>query len=1124
MYNKKFSRSIAIILILALSWVSLIPNYVFAENNQTNNSEISDNVSGILSDGDPKVKEAQEWLNETYGSYASFKPLEVDGKTGYSTVYNLIVALQIEIGLASSANGTFGPKTTSLTPTISKTAPGTNSNIIRILQHGLFCKGYGAYDDYGTYGDKTDEAIKQLQSDAGLDPTGIVTPMIFKAVLNTDALVINTYYGDAKVRYVQQRLNNLYSEYFGIMPCDGIYARSTNKALIYAVQAEENLTPSLIDGIFGLTTMNLFTTLNQNSSNENMIRLMQFAMYCNGYDVSYGLNDLSCFNGIYNLAMETRVKEFQEFMCLNVTGKIDSGTMASLLSSKGDTTRSADACDTSTRLDSAKISSIKNAGYSMVGRYLTNAKTGTLDKKMTTTEIDLIIDSDLSIIPIYQTYGGDVDYYTQTQGVEDAKSAEEAARKFGIPEGSTIYFAVDYDAYDFQVTEAIIPYFQKISETMDSLNGGYSGVYKVGIYAPRNVCNRVYKAGYIENSYVSDASTGYSGNLGYTMPEKWAFDQYCVDINVGSGNGLVGIDKVAYSKREQGVSYVEKDLKDLTEAYFATKYCLDLMGKNATGSGSSWDEDKQTIFYASYILLENRLIKENSEITKYLSNLILDGGTPNINKYFDIIDYLSSINSTTKKYCDKWETQYQNQAISTAANLIPVVGDIKNFAEAFTGEEIGTNRKLAWWERVLGFVCGLDTVVASASILTISLKEARVASKVLDLELTAGRITLNQYNSINGFKEIMFDDCDAIYSVVKSITKDGDNYKIVDIAGEEFTLSRTQLKNELIFNGYADNIAERMLVSFETGCFTGDTLVDTTDGLKRIDEIEIGDFVLSKNVETGDTDYKEVLNTYEKSTNEFIYLYTDDEVIETTKNHLFFVDDWWQTAEKIDVGDKVLTSEENYKEIEKIEVKLLNEPEKIYNLNVDEYHTYFVGEEKLLVHNMCTPTMTDWFRNLTETEFNALRKYQGDDIYEALNSGLRNGNVPENLQYLVPEIDSAISKGVLSEAETLYRGFTTPEIISNWDEIVRTQNFRFTDDAFVSTSTKESVAEMFAMGQGDEGIFATVKTKAGTNVAFMNTISDLVDEGEILLGRGHVFKITKAWEEDGMKYIIMEVE
>lgn len=62
---------------------------------------------------------------------------------------------------------------------------------------------------------------------------------------------------------------------------------------------------------------------------------------------------------------------------------------------------------------------------------------------------------------------------------------------------------------------------------------------------------------------------------------------------------------------------------------------------------------------------------------------------------------------------------------------------------------------------------------------------------------------------------------------------------------------------------------------------------------------------------------------------------------------------------------------------------------------------------------------------------------------------------------------------------------------------------------------------MFAMVHDDAGIFAVIKAKKGTNVANIGAIDPT--ESEILLGRGHTYKITKAWIEDGMKHVEMEV-
>ncbi|MDS0527221.1 peptidoglycan-binding protein [Clostridium sp. SHJSY1] len=131
-----------------------------------------------------------------------------------------------------------------------------------MLQGALFCKGYNPGGFTGTFGDGTKKAVIQLQSDAGLsNPIGVVTSLLMKSLLSMDAFVLlnyGEYNSDPNIRIIQQNLNRDYSsnQYFasdiGLVPCDGIYARSTNKALLYALQIEEGI--SIPNGVFGPTT------------------------------------------------------------------------------------------------------------------------------------------------------------------------------------------------------------------------------------------------------------------------------------------------------------------------------------------------------------------------------------------------------------------------------------------------------------------------------------------------------------------------------------------------------------------------------------------------------------------------------------------------------------------------------------------------------------------------------------------------------------------------------------------------------------------------------------------------------------------------------------------------------
>ena len=51
-------------------------------------------------------------------------------------------------------------------------------------------------------------------------------------------------------------------------------------------------------------------------------------------------------------------------------------------------------------------------------------------------------------------------------------------------------------------------------------------------------------------------SYGWSGNMGFSMPMNWAFDQFAT-VSVGSGEGRIEIDKDAVSGADNGVPYVD---------------------------------------------------------------------------------------------------------------------------------------------------------------------------------------------------------------------------------------------------------------------------------------------------------------------------------------------------------------------------------------------------------------------------------------------------------------------------------------------------------------------------------------------------------------------------------------
>jgi len=135
-------------------------------------------------------------------------------------------------------------------------------------------------------------------------------------------------------------------------------------------------------------------------------------------------------------------------------------------------------------------------------------------------------------------------------------------------------------------------------------------------------------------------------------------------------------------------------------------------------------------------------------------------------------------------------------------------------------------------------------------------------------------------------------------------------------------------------------------------CFTAGTKVQTDEGEKPIEEIEVGDKVLAKSDETGEVAYKEVVGLFQKQADEIYYVHIGDEIIEVTGEHPFWLDGkGWTFVKDLKVGDLLVSSDGSKLTIDKIE----KEPReaKVYNFEVADFNSYFVSNLGVWVHN-CT--------------------------------------------------------------------------------------------------------------------------------------------------------------------------
>ena len=203
------------------------------------------------------------------------------------------------------------------------------------------------------------------------------------------------------------------------------------------------------------------------------------------------------------------------------------------------------------------------------------------------------------------------------------------------------------------------------------------------------------------------------------------------------------------------------------------------------------------------------------------------------------------------------------------------------------------------------------------------------------------------------------------------------------------------LKGNGFWNGFADyyasaNLADIFLTSFAFAavgvmlsnvvgafqCFKEGTLVATEDGLKPIEEIKVGDKVLAYDEATGEQAYKPVLQLFRNKTEEWCEVFVEvngkTEIITSTPGHKYYLpnntenreiglqqehesyitlSEKWVSACKLKAGDKVLLSDGKYGIVKSVKIHALKTPETTYNFEVEDFHTYYVGEDSVCVHN-----------------------------------------------------------------------------------------------------------------------------------------------------------------------------
>lgn len=174
-----------------------------------------------------------------------------------------------------------------------------------------------------------------------------------------------------------------------------------------------------------------------------------------------------------------------------------------------------------------------------------------------------------------------------------------------------------------------------------------------------------------------------------------------------------------------------------------------------------------------------------------------------------------------------------------------------------------------------------------------------------------------------------------------------------------------------IING---STAINSVVSHNAPCFVAGTQILLENGLtKNIEDIVVGDYVMSFDLKNNESKISKVLNTFSKKIDKIVeYVFSDGNTLKATLDHpIYVIGKGWANylgepeeynnvsseeikatkkleVEKIEIGDVVKL---HNGDVKLVNMDVIEESTLVYNLSeIEKYHTYFANN--VLVHNL----------------------------------------------------------------------------------------------------------------------------------------------------------------------------
>lgn len=161
------------------------------------------------------------------------------------------------------------------------------------------------------------------------------------------------------------------------------------------------------------------------------------------------------------------------------------------------------------------------AGVKTVIRYYNHRNSATLPSKcLTREELRDLHGAGLAVAVVFEQRGGadgNIEDLDAQSGGEDAARALELAAEMQQPQGSTIYFAVDWDYFQQSELDQLATYFDRAKQALD-------GRFLVGVYGSGTVGKHLKSRGLVHHIWLAGA-TGWSGTESALEEGNWSLFQ-----------------------------------------------------------------------------------------------------------------------------------------------------------------------------------------------------------------------------------------------------------------------------------------------------------------------------------------------------------------------------------------------------------------------------------------------------------------------------------------------------------------------------------------------------------------------------------------------------------------------